>query len=123
MVEATQAKLNLSAICHVGAGTAGGEMFRRYWLAISRAEDLRDIPLAVKLLGKNWRSSAMAPAASVLWDFIAPTAAHHWNTATSRSAGSDALIMDGFTMSRETVWSNRLSPKAAPSGKAPELSS
>ncbi len=53
MVEATQAKLNLSAICHVGAGTAGGEMFRRYWLAISRAEDLRDIPLAVKLLGEE----------------------------------------------------------------------
>ncbi len=38
MAEATQAKLNLSAICHVDAGSAGGEMFRRYWLAISRAK-------------------------------------------------------------------------------------
>ena len=38
MAEATQEKLNLSAICHVGPGTGGGEMFRRYWLAISRAE-------------------------------------------------------------------------------------
>jgi len=42
-----------SDLGHVGAGTPGGEMFRRYWLAISRAEDLRDIPQAVKVLGEE----------------------------------------------------------------------
>ena len=30
MADETQGKLDLSVICHVGAGTAGGEMFRRY---------------------------------------------------------------------------------------------
>ena len=53
MAETSQEKLNLSAICHVGPGTAGGEMFRRYWLAISRAEDLKDIPQAVKVLNEE----------------------------------------------------------------------
>ena len=42
MADETQGKLDLSVICHVGPGTGGGEMFRRYWLAISRTEDLKD---------------------------------------------------------------------------------
>lgn len=53
MAEETRDKLDLSAICHVGPGTAGGEMFRRYWLAILRSEDLRDIPHSVKVLGEE----------------------------------------------------------------------
>ena len=53
MTDETQGKLDLSVICHVGAGTAGGEMFRRYWLAISRTEDLKDIPQSVKVLGEE----------------------------------------------------------------------
>ena len=53
MTEAMQDKLGLSAICHVGPGTAGGEMFRRYWLAIGRVEDLQDIPRAVKVLDEE----------------------------------------------------------------------
>jgi 5,5'-dehydrodivanillate O-demethylase oxygenase subunit len=53
MTEATRDKLDLSAICHVGPGTAGGEMFRRYWLAVSRGEDLKDIPQSVKVLGEE----------------------------------------------------------------------
>ena len=48
-----QVNRDLSVLSHVGAGTAGGEMFRRYWLAVSRAEDLTDIPLAVKVLGEE----------------------------------------------------------------------
>ena len=46
-------KLNDSDLCHVGPGTPAGEMFRRYWLAISRSEDLKDVPLAVKVLGEE----------------------------------------------------------------------
>ena len=53
MSEARQEKLGLSALCHVGPGTPGGAMFRRYWLAIGRAEDLKDIPQAVKVLGEE----------------------------------------------------------------------
>jgi phenylpropionate dioxygenase-like ring-hydroxylating dioxygenase large terminal subunit len=46
-------KLNDSDLCHVGAGTPAGEMFRRYWLAVSRAEDVRDIPVGLKILGEE----------------------------------------------------------------------
>jgi hypothetical protein len=52
-MEAREEKSGLSAICHVGPGTVGGEMFRCYWLAICRAEDLKDIPRAVKVLGEE----------------------------------------------------------------------
>lgn len=53
MTEPRQEKLALSALCHVGPGTAGGAMFRRYWLAVCRAEDLKDIPTAVKVLDEE----------------------------------------------------------------------
>jgi len=53
MSETRQEKLSLSALCHVGPGTPGGAMFRRYWLAIGRTEDLKDIPQAVKVLGEE----------------------------------------------------------------------
>ena len=53
MADETQGKLDLSVICHVGPDSAGGEMFRRYWLAISRTEDLKDIPQSVKILGEE----------------------------------------------------------------------
>jgi len=53
MSEARQEKLGLSALCHVGPGTPGGAMFRRYWLAVGRAEDLKDIPQAVKVLAEE----------------------------------------------------------------------
>ena len=48
-----QAKLSESDLCHVAAGTPAGEMFRRYWLVISRSEDLKDIPRAVNVLGEE----------------------------------------------------------------------
>ena len=40
-------------IVRVGPGTAAGEWFRRYWLAVSTAKELRDIPLGLKILGEN----------------------------------------------------------------------
>jgi phenylpropionate dioxygenase-like ring-hydroxylating dioxygenase large terminal subunit len=45
--------LELSDISHIGAGTAGGSWFRRYWIVVSRSEDLRDIPLGIKILGEE----------------------------------------------------------------------
>jgi len=47
MVSNHEAKLDESDLCHVSAGTPAGKMFR------SRTEDLKDIPLAVKVLGEE----------------------------------------------------------------------
>jgi phenylpropionate dioxygenase-like ring-hydroxylating dioxygenase large terminal subunit len=46
-------KLTLADIAHVSPGTPAGNWFRRYWLVISRVEDLKDIPLALKILGED----------------------------------------------------------------------
>jgi phenylpropionate dioxygenase-like ring-hydroxylating dioxygenase large terminal subunit len=53
MSAADESKFNESDLCHVGPGTPAGEMFRRYWLAIWRVEDLKDIPQAIKVLGEE----------------------------------------------------------------------
>jgi phenylpropionate dioxygenase-like ring-hydroxylating dioxygenase large terminal subunit len=46
-------KVTIADIAHVGPETPGGEWLRRYWLAIWRSEDLKDIPQAVKILGEE----------------------------------------------------------------------
>ena len=43
----------LSDIPRVGPGTPAGEWLRKYWLAVSTAEELYDIPKAVKILGED----------------------------------------------------------------------
>ena len=48
-----RAKISISDLAHVGRGTPAGEWFRRYWLVIGTANALRDIPLAVKVLGEE----------------------------------------------------------------------
>jgi phenylpropionate dioxygenase-like ring-hydroxylating dioxygenase large terminal subunit len=40
-------------LTHVGPGTPGGEYFRRYWQPICFADELRDLPLRVKILGEE----------------------------------------------------------------------
>ena len=40
-------------LTHVGPGTPCGEYFRRYWQPICFADELRDLPLRVKLLGED----------------------------------------------------------------------
>ncbi len=40
-------------LARVGRGTPAGEWFRRYWLAVASAADLKDIPLALKILGEE----------------------------------------------------------------------
>lgn len=37
----------------VGAETPAGQWFRRYWICVSRTEDLKEIPLALKILGEE----------------------------------------------------------------------
>jgi phenylpropionate dioxygenase-like ring-hydroxylating dioxygenase large terminal subunit len=46
-------KITLGDLARVGAGTPAGEWFRRYWLAVASAADLKDIPLALKILGEE----------------------------------------------------------------------
>jgi 5,5'-dehydrodivanillate O-demethylase len=50
--EAT-ARVRLKDLVRVGPGTPGGEWFRRYWVVVAKAEDLRDIPIGLKILGEE----------------------------------------------------------------------
>lgn len=40
-------------LTHVGPGTPCGEYFRRYWQPICFADELKDLPLRVRILGEN----------------------------------------------------------------------
>ena len=46
-------KISQSDIPHVGRGTPAGEWFRRYWIVVGTAQELYDIPQAVKVLGEG----------------------------------------------------------------------
>jgi phenylpropionate dioxygenase-like ring-hydroxylating dioxygenase large terminal subunit len=45
--------LTAADLAPVGRGTPAGEWFRRYWMVVSRTQDLRDIPLAIRILGED----------------------------------------------------------------------
>ena len=45
--------LSFGDLPHVGRGTPAGEWFRRHWLVAGTTAELRDIPLAVKILGEE----------------------------------------------------------------------
>jgi phenylpropionate dioxygenase-like ring-hydroxylating dioxygenase large terminal subunit len=40
-------------LTRVGAGTPGGEYFRRFWLPVELSEELTDLPKAIKVLGEE----------------------------------------------------------------------
>jgi phenylpropionate dioxygenase-like ring-hydroxylating dioxygenase large terminal subunit len=42
-----------AVLTHVGAGTPGGEYFRRFWQPVCFADDLTDVPLRVRMLGED----------------------------------------------------------------------
>jgi phenylpropionate dioxygenase-like ring-hydroxylating dioxygenase large terminal subunit len=46
-------KVSDADLGRVGAGTPAGEWLRRYWLAVARAEDLKDIPQGIRILGEE----------------------------------------------------------------------
>jgi 5,5'-dehydrodivanillate O-demethylase len=46
-------KISQSDIPRVGRGTPAGEWFRRYWIVVGTAQELYDIPQAVKVLGED----------------------------------------------------------------------
>ena len=49
----TPVKVRNEDIPHVGPDTPAGQWFRRYWMAVSRVEDLRDIPVGIRILGED----------------------------------------------------------------------
>jgi phenylpropionate dioxygenase-like ring-hydroxylating dioxygenase large terminal subunit len=40
-------------LVRVGPGTPGGEYFRRFWLPVAFSEDLKDLPIRVRILGED----------------------------------------------------------------------
>ncbi|MGE0829322.1 MAG: Rieske 2Fe-2S domain-containing protein [Hyphomonadaceae bacterium] len=42
------------ALVRVGPGTPGGEMLRRYWWPIAVSDEVKDLPLKVRLLGEDF---------------------------------------------------------------------
>lgn len=46
-------KITDADLPRVGRETPAGQWFRRYWLCVSRAEDLKDLPVPLKILGED----------------------------------------------------------------------
>ena len=40
-------------LTHVGPGTPAGEWFRRFWQPVAVSEDLKDLPVAIRILGED----------------------------------------------------------------------
>ncbi len=40
-------------LTHVGPGTPGGEWFRRFWHPVAISDELKDLPVAVRILGED----------------------------------------------------------------------
>ncbi|HEX2226723.1 MAG TPA: Rieske 2Fe-2S domain-containing protein [Candidatus Binatia bacterium] len=51
--EGRSADVRVADLPHVSRGTPAGEWFRRYWLVVGNTQELRDIPMAVKVLGED----------------------------------------------------------------------
>ena len=46
-------KISVSDLAQVGRETPTGEWFRRYWLVVGTTQELRDIPIGIKVLGEE----------------------------------------------------------------------
>ena len=67
-------------LTHVGPGTPCGEYMRRFWQPIAYADELQDLPLAVKILGEErWSSSETRAVGWDVWSCTAPIAAPPWS--------------------------------------------
>ncbi len=40
-------------LTHVGPGTPAGEWFRRFWQPVAMSQELKDLPVAIRILGEN----------------------------------------------------------------------
>jgi phenylpropionate dioxygenase-like ring-hydroxylating dioxygenase large terminal subunit len=53
MREQKRRKIEDADLPRIGPGTPAGEWFRRYWLVVATAAELRDVPLGLKILGEE----------------------------------------------------------------------
>ena len=67
-------------LTHVGPGTPCGEYMRRFWQPICFSDELKDLPLRIKILGGSWSRFAISAAARGYWNCTVRIAAHHWNS-------------------------------------------
>ena len=49
----SQVPLEDDELTHVGPGTRGGEWLRRFWLPVAVSEDLKDLPLRIRILRED----------------------------------------------------------------------
>ena len=50
---AKQTRITDADLPRVGAETPAGQWFRRYWICVSRTEDLKDVPVGLRILGEE----------------------------------------------------------------------
>ena len=103
--------VTLADIPHVGPGTVCGDWFRRYWVVVGTAQELYDIPRAVKVLGEDlvlFRDQFGKAGCSAS---TAPIAGLRWNTAISRTADCVVLTTAGCSTLTVSAWKCRRSRK------------
>ena len=93
-------------IPRVGAGTPGGTWLRRYWLPVSRSDEIFDIPKSVKVLGEELVLFRAESGELGLVGQDCPHRGRHWNTPMWRQMEYVVPIMGGCLMLTEIVWSS-----------------
>ena len=106
--------LTAADIARVGPGTPGGEWFRRYWVVVGTAQELYDIPQAVKILGEDlvlfrdqFGKVGLARVST------ARIAARRWNTVISKTAACAVLTTAGYLTFTANAWRCRRNRRTA----------
>src|SRR5438093_7908660 len=94
-------ELTWDDVVRVGPGTLGGNYLRCFWWPVALSEEVRDIPVPVKLLGEELVLFPISPGSWRSWEPIARTGGPRSSTAESKRKGSAALITDGTTIAKE----------------------
>src|SRR5262249_7726974 len=100
-------------IPHVGPGTPCGEWFRRYWVVVGTAQELYDIPRAVKVLGEDLGLVSRSIRPSWTTRRALRIAELRWSTAISKMAGCAALTTVGCSTSAVSAWRCQRSRRTA----------
>ena len=102
-------------LTRIGPGTPCGEYLRRFWQPVCYADDLADVPVALKILGEELVAFRDFTAVSDWSRLTAPIAARRWSSGWFPSAESAAAITAGSSMSTAPFLKLPVSPSAAPS--------
>ena len=96
-------------------GTQAGELLRRYWHPIAVANEVKDVPMAVRVLGEDLILFKTPRGQVGLADPAALIAALPCTTARSKTAVSDVAITDGSSAPMASASINLVSLMAATS--------